>query len=72
MGLREQRARKCGHRQMVSELWFAATAKDSLLPDTRKRELAIAQLNPHSASEVADMISGSSLQPKKLGKASLA
>ena len=50
-------------------LWLAATAKDSQVRDMWRQELATAQLNPSSSSQLADKTTGNSLEFAKFGKA---
>ena len=59
-----------GYRRPASRLWPTATAEDSQSSDMRGVALAIAQLNPHSAFEIAGMIAGVSMEAAKLGGAS--
>ena len=49
---------------------LAATAEDSQVSDMRSRELAVAQVDAHSASQLADMITRNSLDAIRIGKAS--
>ena len=46
-------------RLLTLELWLAATASDTGVADMRRREQAIAYLNPHSASQMPDVLTDS-------------
>ena len=56
-------------RQLTWKVWPAATAEDPLASDMCRRDLAIAQLKPQSAFEIADLIAVGSMGAAKLGKA---
>ena len=58
------------HGQVALKLWIPATAKDDRASDLRSKDPGIASLNPRSASQLADMISGKSAELAKLGQAS--
>ena len=49
------------------KLWLVATAKEPMAPDARRREQDIAQLNPQSAFEMADMMAGKSVAASIMG-----
>ena len=53
-------------RQLALKLWLTATAEEPIASDMRRGELPIAQLNPRSAFEMADVIAGG----PQMGKAS--
>ena len=57
------------HSHLALKLRIAATAGDSQAAATRRRELAIAQFNPHGALQIVDMVAGGSLAGPKLGAA---
>ena len=57
-------------RQLALKLWLTATAKEPMASDMRRRELAIAQLRPRSAFEMADVIAGGWVDATQAGKAS--
>ena len=59
-----------GRRRLSLKLWLAATAKEPLASDMRRRELAITQLNPQRAFEIADMIAGAPVDDAQMGEAS--
>ena len=58
------------HRQLALKLRLAATAKEPMGSDMRRRELAIAQPNSQSACEIAEMIAGGWVGPAQMGRAS--
>ena len=51
---------EAGRRRLASKSWPPATAKRQMLPDMRRRELAMVQLNPQGVLGVPDMKAGSS------------
>ena len=50
--------RKAKHRQLALKFWLAATAKEPVAANIRRRDLAIGQLNPRSAFGAADVRAG--------------
>ena len=48
---------------------MAATAKEPTASDVRMGELAISQLHPRSASEIADVLAGGSGDDRQIGRA---
>ena len=52
------------------KLWLAATAKEPMVSDMRRRDFATAQLNPRRAFEIADMINGVMVDDAQMGEAS--
>ena len=63
-GFMKDLIRSARHRQPALKLWLAATAKEPMASDMRRRELAAAQPNPQSAFEIADTIAGSQRLPQ--------
>ena len=61
--------KKAERRELALKLWRSATAKDPAASDMRRRALAMAQLNPKRAFEIADMRAGSSVDSTKMGGA---
>ena len=56
-------------RAQSADLAMAATATEPMAADMR-RELALAELNPRSAFEIAGMMAGASVDDTQVGRAS--
>ena len=63
--------RNAARRQLALGLWPASTAEEPMAPGTRRRVLAISQLNPQGTFETADMIAGDSVATSMMGRTSL-
>ena len=59
-----------GRKQLTPGLWPAAAAKSARSSDMKRRELSLAEINPRGAFEVADMITGASVDETQMGRAS--
>ena len=59
------------HCQLTLKLRLAPTAREPVASDMHRRVLAIAQLHPQSAFEIADMVAGGSVAASMMGRASL-
>ena len=59
-----------GRGQLTLRLRLAAAASEPMALDARRRGIAIAQLNPHGAIEIADMNAGGSAAASTMGRAS--
>ena len=57
-------------RQLALKLRLAATSREPMESDMRRRELSIAQPNPQSACEIAKMIAGGWVGPAQMCRAS--
>ena len=62
--------RVTGRRLLALSLWLACAARDIRSSDLRRCELALAQLNPHVASQMADMLTGNCADSSKLQRGS--
>ena len=58
------------HKQLTLRLWLAATAKMTAASDMQRRDISMAEINPNSAFELADRITGTSVNETMMGQAS--
>ena len=58
------------HKQLTLRLWLAATAKMTAASDMQRRDISMAEINPNSAFELADRITGTSVNETMMGRAS--
>ena len=70
MGRFARPAGNAEHCQLASTLSLSATAREPKACDVRRRELALAQLDPESACEIADVIAAGSVHASLMGAAS--
>ena len=58
------------HKQLTLRLWLAATAKMTAASDMQRRDISMAEINPNSAFELVDRITGTSVNETMMGRAS--
>ena len=52
--------------QLLLKLWIAATAEEPAAAPNRRRKVALAQMNPRNAFELADMVAGGSADASRM------
>ena len=70
MGFYGDVLRNAERRQLTLKMRTPATATEPMASDMKRRELALAELNPRSAFEIPNMIAGSSVGNSQTGRAS--